>query len=146
MQTSRQISFKKQLIKKLHTIKTSLGISDDQYRTALASFHDAEHSTDLSIEELSRLIDNIQSMNSGDDLWRKRCMAAIGGWLRAVNRFESSEVIKGIACRASGYENFNSIPAPRLRDIYYEFTRKAKTANNVSLIVADEFQRQIISN
>ena len=145
MVTSRQIAFKKQLIKKLHTIKTSMGISKDQYEAMLSGFG-VNTSLDLSIDELTRLIDKIQQVDSNDDLWRKRCMAAIGSWLRSVNRTENSDFIKGVACKATGYKHFNAIPTSRLRDIYYEFSRKGKTAQNIESIVETELFKQILSN
>lgn len=139
--TNKQKAFKKQLIQKLHTVKTSRGISEDQYRLALLSLG-VRSSVDLSIEELIRFIALLNDVDPDADMWRKRCMAAIGAWLRVVNKTEGADAIKGIACRATGYESFNKIPTSRLRDTYYEFTKKAKTATRVNLIVADEMQHQ----
>jgi len=41
-------------------------------------------------------------------------------------------VIKGIACRASGYDDFNKIPKERLRNLYYAFNNKVKDAKRVN--------------
>jgi len=151
MITSKQMAFKGQLIKKLHTLKSSLGLSDDQYRAALASFHEAEHSTDLSIEELIRLIDLIQRIDPEEDMWRKRVMAAIGSYLRSVSMEKSNSIlnsryIKGIACNATGYKSFNRIPTSRLRDLYYEFTKKSKVVEKSNLITKEIADYQTFSN
>jgi hypothetical protein len=143
--TNKQKAFKNKLIQKLHTIKTDKGISEDQYRMALLSLG-VKSSLELDIEELLRFIALLNGIDPDADMWRKRCMAAIGGWLKSVNRTDNADIIKGIACKATGYEYFNKIPTSRLRDIYYEFSKKAKTSNSITKLVSDEIEYQIISN
>ncbi len=135
--TNKQKAFKNQLIKKLHAIKSERGLTEDQYASVLGSFGVAS-SKHLGIDELVRMIDLLKGSNPDDDKWRKRCMAAIGAYLRVTNRKENTDLIKGIACKASGYANFNKIPTSRLRDIYYEFTRKAKLTANVTKMVNND--------
>lgn len=137
MITSKQEAYRKSLIKRLHTVKSEIGLTDDQYRAMLSGFG-AESSKDLSIDELIRAIELLQTHNPDDDKWRKRCIAAIGAYLRATSRTESVELIKGIACNASGYDSFNRIPTSRLRDIYYEFSRKAKVSAKVTKMVNND--------
>ena len=60
--------------------------------------------------------------------WRKRVMAAIVGWLKSRNRTENAAVIKAIACRAAGKDDFNKIPLNRLRAIYGEWCGKNKVS------------------
>jgi hypothetical protein len=74
------------------------------------------------------------------DLWRKRVMASVGGWLSILTPGPSpqgegsaavqdnSERIKAIACRAAGRKGFNEITLSELRAIYYEFINKQKIA------------------
>lgn len=133
--TNKQQAFKNSLIKRVHTVVSQIGISDDQYRAALSSFG-YNSSKDMPINELLRFIDVISHTDPDGDAWRKRTIAAIGAWLRATNKDENLALIKGIACQAAGCKKFNSIPQSRLRDIYYEFTRKAKTAKAVQAITA----------
>lgn len=137
MITSKQEAYRKNLIKRLHAAKTEIGLTDDQYRAMLSGFG-VESSKQLSIDELIRAIELLQTRNPDDDKWRKRCIAAIGAYLRVTNRKENTDLIKGIACKASGYANFNKIPTSRLRDIYYEFTRKAKLTANITKMVNND--------
>ena len=137
--TNKQQALKNSLIKRVHTIVSQIGISDDQYRTALSSFG-YQSSKDMPIKELLRFIDVISHTDPDGDAWRKRVIAAIGAWLRATNRSESIDLIKGIACKATGCTSFNRIPQSRLRDIYYEFTRKTKTTEKVQTITASEVE------
>jgi hypothetical protein len=137
MITSKQEAYRKSLIKRLHTVKSEIGLTDDQYRAVLSGFG-VESSKQLSIDELLRAIELLQTRNPDDDKWRKRCIAAIGAYLRVTNRKENTDLIKGIACKASGYANFNKIPTSRLRDIYYEFSRKAKLTANITKMVNND--------
>lgn len=137
MITSKQEAYRKNLIKRLHAAKTEIGLTDDQYRAMLSGFG-VESSKQLSIDELIKAIELLQTRNPDDDKWRKRCIAAIGAYLRVTNRKENTDLIKGIACKASGYANFNKIPTSRLRDIYYEFTRKAKLTANITKMVNND--------
>lgn len=137
MITSKHEAYRKSLIKRLHTVKSEIGLTDDQYRAVLSGFG-VESSKQLSIDELLRAIELLQTRNPDDDKWRKRCIAAIGAYLRVTNRKENTDLIKGIACKASGYANFNKIPTSRLRDIYYEFSRKAKLTANITEMVNND--------
>jgi hypothetical protein len=38
----------------------------------------------------------------------------------------NGQIIKAIACRASGREGFNEIPLEQLRSLYYAFSKKQK--------------------
>ena len=57
---------------------------------------------------------------------------------------ENIEVIKGIACRATGYENFNKIPTERLRNVYNTFLNKQRD-HRAAQAVADEYIAQILA-
>jgi len=134
---------KKQLLKRFYTLLGVVGCGNDEKALILAQYG-VESSRDLSVRELDEICKYLDSranpkMEDGDK-WRKRVMAAIGAWLRGVNIEHSQAMIKAIACRASGYPHFNAIPVSRLRDVYYEFVRKSKTATGVQ-----EFKQQITS-
>lgn len=126
---------KRQLIKQFHTVCTKSGIDRDERREIVESFG-RESSRDLSERELE---DIIRSISDDGDKWRKRVLASVGSWLRNSNIDHTPAMIKAIACRASGYSHFNSIPVSRLRDIYYEFVRKGKTVGGVQ-----EFKSQVM--
>lgn len=60
------------------------------------------------------------------DVWRKRCMASIGGYLRLAGKASNAQIIQAIACRATGVEDFNKIPISRLRNLYNAFLKQQK--------------------
>ena len=60
------------------------------------------------------------------DRLRKRVIASIGGWLRLTGKQHTIDTIKSIACRATGYSDFNKIPNERLRNLYNTFRNKQK--------------------
>ena len=45
-------------------------------------------------------------------------------------------MIKGIACRATGYDDFNKIPRERLRNVIALFNNKVKDGERVDKIKA----------
>ena len=85
-------------------------------------------------EMTTAMAEKINLAKYGDcDKWRKRVMASVGAWLKALNKESNMQQIIGIACRAAGkYKRFNDIPASRLRDVYYEFVRKRKVIENAT--------------
>ena len=132
---------KKQLLKRFYTLLGVVGCGNDE-KALILSQYGVESSRDLSVSELAEICKHLANranpkLEDGDK-WRKRVMASIGAWLRDVNIEQSPVMIKAIACRASGYPHFNAIPVARLRDVYYEFVRKAKTVAGVQ-----EFKQQI---
>ena len=66
-------------------------------------------------------------------------MAAIGGYLRRIDREGNAEIIKGIACRSTGYRSFNKIPAERLRNLYNTFRNKQKDMDAAERIAMEFF-------
>lgn len=126
-------AYKKSLLRKYHTVCRELGITEQEKEAIKESFG-VKSSRNLSEEQLSFLIIRLvsgQDMTSAPrtkgDIWRKRAIAAVGAWIRAINKDESLEIIKAIICRATGNKDFNRIPVSRLRAVYYEFVQKTKT-------------------
>ncbi len=72
------------------------------------------------------------------DKWRKRTMASIGGWMKLTGYGYGTDKIKAIACRASGYADFNEIPLERLINIYSAFLKKQKDWKNIGDLVTEE--------
>ncbi len=62
------------------------------------------------------------------DTWRKRVIAAIGGYLELSGGINNIENIKAIASRAAGRKWFNDVTISELRAIYNEFLNKQKVA------------------
>jgi hypothetical protein len=69
------------------------------------------------------------------DKARKRVIAAIGAWLRERNKTESIGLIKAIACRAAKADDFNAIPANKLRALYEEWCNKRKVSVETNAVV-----------
>ena len=114
------------LLKKFHTLCTVLGLDDEAKRAMLASWG-VESSRDLSQHQLidicaklSEQVDHTQGTARLDKL-RKQVIASIGRWLRETGQAEGISKIKGIAMRASGYDDFNKIPRERLRNLIATF-------------------------
>lgn len=132
----------KSLLKKFHTLCTIRGMKPEEKDAILAAYK-VESSKDLTEKQLLEIIN---SLESGPDQWRKRVLAAVGSWLRSINKEDNAPIIKGIACRATGYDDFNRIPVSRLRDLYYEFSKKANTVKTINLVTSEEIAIQTFSN
>ena len=127
------------LLKKFHTLCTVLGLDDEAKRAILASWG-VESSRDLDQHQLidicaklSEQVDEKQGTVRLDKL-RKQVIAAIGGWLRETKQQSNISIIKGIAMRASGYNDFNKIPRERLRNLIATFNNKVKDARAVDAL------------
>ena len=100
----------------------------DNRTDSLYAMHNIEFQTMLAIME-GKLIS--KDMKADDfNMWRKRVMASIGGWLRLCRTEHTPELIKAIACRAAKKTNFNDITLSELRAIYAEFLNKQRAARN----------------
>lgn len=117
----------RKVLKKFHTLCGVCGMTRDE-KMALVSSYGVESSADIDTHDLIDICAKLQDQAGQPNLdrLRKRAMAAIGGYLRMVGQEGSADLIRGIACRATGYESFNKIPAERLRNIYSCFSNKQK--------------------
>lgn len=115
------------LLRQYHTLCTIAGLSTEE-KEAIKESYGVKSSRELTIPQLLQLIDMLQMQTCR---WRRRVMAAIGAYLRRLGRDQNAEIIKGIACRAAGYKEFNHIPVARLRAIYNEFVHINRTGRNV---------------
>jgi len=140
--TTTVIDKKKNLLKRFHTVCSKNGLKSED-KTAICMSYGVRSSKDLDEMQLAKIINKL---DSDGDVWRKRVMAAIGGWLNAVNIDQDAKTIKGIACRSAGYKYFNGIPVSRLRSIYYEFRNKSKTSQNAQAIKNEIISSLQISN
>lgn len=101
--------------------------------TSLRAMHTAEYNQMLN--SLENIGGNGSSHNeSKNDVWRKRAIASVFGYLAKVNRRKYDiGYVKAIILRCAGveYTSFNKIPNSRLRAIYNEFRRQQETLKNV---------------
>lgn len=125
------------LLKKYHTLCTVLGMTDADKEATLAAYG-VDSSRDLDTHDLidlcAKLSGEANKKAGTDDMdrLRKRVMAAIGSWLKSEGKFANSDIIKGIACRATGHSEFNKIPRERLRNLIGAFNNKVKDAEAVA--------------
>ena len=140
MQTTKDI-LQKQLLCKFHTLCAKAGLESYEKREMMSSYN-VESSTELSVNELIELCAKLEETLNPKipemDVWRKRLMASIGGWLRAMNFDENAQKIKSIACRAAKKERFNNIPLEQLRSLYYAFKKKKDDLEMVDVMTVDE--------
>lgn len=131
----------KKILKKFHTLCGVCGMTNDE-KAALVASYGVESSADIDTHDLIDLCAKLQKEAGQADMnrLRKRAMAAIGGWLRLTGQHENSALIQGIACRATGYDSFNHIPAERLRNLYSCFTNKQKDIKTVDNITDEMLQ------
>ena len=131
----------KKVLKKFHTLCGVCGMTKDE-KAALIASYGVESSADIDTHDLIDLCAKLskQAVQPDMDRLRKRAMAAIGGYLRMTGQHENTDLIQGIACRATGYESFNQIPAERLRNLYSCFTNKQKDIKAVDGITDEMLQ------
>ena len=102
------------LLKKFHTLCSLLGMTDDEKR-ALIDSYGVESSRDIDTHDLVDICGTLSAQvneKQGNDIdkLRKRCMAAIGAWLKAAGKYQNAAIIKGIACVGRCFWNYtNSI-------------------------------------
>lgn len=139
------------ILKKFHTLCHVLGLTDDEKRTIVESYG-VESSRDMDTHDLidvcASLAEQANRKTGTVDLdkLRKRVMAAIGGYLRTIGKESNASVIKGIACRATGYADFNKIPRERLRNLVGAFNNKVKDAQSVEDIANALMLQTLLGN
>lgn len=131
------------LLKKFHTLCTKNGLKQDEKAAIIAAFG-VESSRDLNVNQLQCACDALGNVVKPEtmeiDKWRKRVMAAIGGWLRLIAQPQDAVKIKAIACRATTHDSFNLIPQARLVNVYYLFLQKQKDFKAVDGITKEELE------
>lgn len=125
-----QTIHEKYLLKRLHTLLGRLGFDKESKQHLLISNYGVTSSIDLNSKQLAELCDNLECQLNPQkkelDKYRKRLIAAIGGWLVKLGKENEIKTIKAIACRAAETKSFNEIPLERLRSLYNAFANKQK--------------------
>jgi hypothetical protein len=129
------------LLKKFHTLLGKLGIDNDAKQDMLWQSYGVTSAKALNAYELMELCNKLDLQANPKlaemDKLRKQLMASIGGWLRAMGKESTAELIKGIACRASECDKFNNIPKEQLRSLYSAFKKKQKDLDKVTELTAE---------
>lgn len=131
----------KNLIKRFHILLSKYKISNEAKEALLSGFG-VESSTELGIPELIALCDAIEKQfvpgANELDKFRKRLIASIFAWRKAMGCTSSMNEVKGIACNACSVSDFNQIPKERLQSLYYAFNNKTKDLNRVTAMTQDQ--------
>ncbi|MDH8700848.1 hypothetical protein M2138_000182 [Dysgonomonadaceae bacterium PH5-43] len=139
----------KGLIKKFHTLLGLTG-GGEKAKEAILSSYSVTSSRDLSaaqlIEACNALDKELNPKLAELDQHRKRLIASIGAWLRAMNVQENIGKIKSIACRAAKRDEFNEIPLEQLRSLYSAFNKKKKDLDMVEEITIEVLDYLSTSN
>lgn len=135
---------RKGLLKKFHTLCSKNGI-DAVGKEAILSGYGVNSSRELSAHELLDICDKLDRMSNKNlaelDVWRKRVIASIFSYCKAMERDTNINVVKAIAVRAAGAKKgFNSIPLYRLRSLYSTFTKNTKDIRAVGMITISKIQ------
>lgn len=138
------------LLKRYHVLLGKLKIDNDQKLMILAQYG-VESGKEMTIDQLTDLCMRLDVMLNPAvmemDKWRKRVIAVIGAWLRALNKDGGNiHLITAIAARSAGKKTFNEIPEERLRSIYYAFKNKMKDMEFVKEITSEEINLLTLQN
>lgn len=137
------------LLRKFHALlgKTKVGSAG---KAAILESCGVSSSRDLNVHELldvcAALELQLHPRLAESDKLRKRLMAAIGGWLKAMNKEQNAALIIAIACRAAKASDFNRIGDERLRSLCYAFNKKTKDLAFVDGITSAELDFLIAMN
>lgn len=119
----------KWLLGRFHAACSKLGMSVEEKKEVIYAYG-CESSADINNEDLLELCFKLEKQHdpvlAEMDLWRKRVFGAIGCYLKFIDKQQTVELIKAVATRATGFDNFNEIPVDRLRNVYYAFVKKQK--------------------
>lgn len=137
------IEQKKYLVRKFHILLSRSGF-DSEMKFALLERYGVDSSLQLSVNELIELNSSLENMVAPRliemDRWRKRLIAAINGYLILLHKETNIDIVKGVACRASGYNSFNRIPRQRLIGLYSAFVNKQKDVRSVNYMSDDDMR------
>lgn len=129
------------MLRKFHTICTKMEL-DEASKRAMIESYGATSSRDLDAHQLLDLCNKLEGIQQPKlvemDKYRKRLIAAIFAWRKAMGDPSSMNEVKAIACRAAQANHFNAIPLERLRSLYNAFTNKSKDMDFVEQLTAEE--------
>lgn len=129
-------------IRKYHTLAGQLRLTPED-REALLAPYGCSSSKDMETHDLldvcAALARELDKRTEGADIQklRKQAMASIGAWLRESGKESCASLIKGIACRATGYRSYNKIPKERLRNLIGLFNAKTKDKRSVDALTKE---------
>lgn len=149
MKTTMIDQEKQRLIKKFKTLLGKAKI-DRNAELAMLSGYGVESCKDMNAYELLEICNKLQLLASPEleelDRLRKRLLASVFGWRKAMGCTSTLSEVKGIACRAAKVENFNHISKEKLRSLYSAFNKKNTDLKMVSVMTEELINKQISQN
>ena len=125
-------------LKQLMTILSYQKVSDEDRAQLVCSWTKGRTTSarELTPAEMSEIVAKLQQAERDSaDIWRKRVIAAVYGFLKKRNKEANPDIVKGIACRAAKAKDFNKIPVQRLVSLYTAFTNMQKDLNFAKIMV-----------
>lgn len=116
-------------LNQLMTILSRNKISDEDRANLVFSWTCGRTTSarELRPDELQSIVKKFQeSENTTPDMWRKRLIASIYGFLGKMNKQANPQLVKGIACIAGKKKHINDIPEQKLISLYNAFTTAQK--------------------
>lgn len=132
---------KNALLRKFHTLLGRAGVNADE-KEAMLFAYGVESSKDLTVYELTEICGKLDlranpAANTAN-CWRKRLIAAVDGYLRAMGKPGGNIAeIKAVACRAAQTDNFNRIPVERLKSLYNAFKNREKDLKEIDKMTGE---------
>lgn len=125
--------YRAKLVKRLHVVKSRLGMKDDVYRVLLGGYG-VESSKGLTVEQLIELIGRIEPELVK---WRTWAVGAIVRYNRMLGRDITVDYARAIACRAAGCETFERITVSGLRAVYNGMKRACEIGERCGSVCVD---------
>lgn len=123
------------LIRKFYALLNKCSNSNE-IKQAIFDTYNIKSTKELTCAELVEICDFLDKQIHNEfaelDMWRKRVIASIAGYLQLAGRECNINIIKSIAMRATGYDDFNKIPKNRLINLYNAFLNKQKDIKNIN--------------
>lgn len=116
-------------LRQLMTILSIHRVSDEDRAQLICGWTKGRTTSarELTPSEMDAIVKNFQKIDKeSEDVWRKRLLASIYGFLKKMNKTANEDLVKGIACRAAKTNDFNKIPKQRLVSLYNTFTQMQK--------------------
>ena len=128
METNKNYEAKrKALLRRYHALLGKAGAGEEVKRLTAAAYGHTS-SREFTVAELIEVCERLEgktrpAVKATNDLnvWRKRVIACVGGFLRSTGQRSDIDYIKGTACRAAKCKIFNEITLPKLVKIYNHF-------------------------
>ncbi len=147
--TQKQQQLKTRLLRKFHALLSKTA-NPVQAKEEILLSYDVASSKFLTIDQLNEACDALDKVVNPDvaemDRLRKRLIACIGGWLKCMGRVSNIDIIKGVACRASGKASFNKIPKEQLNSLYYAFKKKQEDMKSVGMLTKSDLSLLGLAN